>query len=377
MRRYRQLSQEERYRIAALGESRMPITEIARAIGRPACTVLRERRRNCSASDGAYRAAVAQSYATARRWRERIGFRHTPQQWEQVVELLEMYWSPEQISNELRLQGSFRISHQTIYNFIDNDKRDGGTLFKNLRCSSKLRRKRHNSSDSRGILPGKRHISERPPIVETRRELGHWEADTVMGSDLHHGLLTMVERKSGLAIIKKLESRTAAAVTQAALSVLQEHKATFSTITFDNGTEFHGYKLLEERFPVKCYFATPYHSWERGSNENLNGLIRQYFPKGASMRYVVQTDCDRVAARLNTRPRKRHGYLTPQYVYDHDERHCTSTLNLRRLPPTDHLPLTKRREVVSWFSSGRLHSPGPFHRPMPSPQFECDRSERL
>jgi len=328
MRRYRQLSQEERYRIAALGESRMPIAAIARAVGRPACTVLRERRRNCSASDGAYRAAVAQSYATARRWRERVGFRHTPQQWEQVVELLEMYWSPEQISNELKLWGSFRISHQTIYNFIDNDKRDGGTLFKNLRCSSKLRRKQHNSSDSRGILPGKRHISERPAIVETRSELGHWEADTVIGSDLHHGLLTMVERKSGLAIIKKLQSRTAAAVTQAALSVLEEHKATFSTITFDNGTEFHGYKVLEERFPVKCYFATPYHSWERGSNENLNGLIRQYFPKGASMRYVSQADCDRVSVRLNTRPRKRHGYLTPQYVYDHDEWRCTSTLNL-------------------------------------------------
>src|SRR5271157_2581086 len=130
MRRYRQLSQEERYSIAALGESRKTNSEIARSIGRPACTVLRERRRNCSNSDGAYRAAVAQSYSTARRWRERIGFRHTPQQWEQVVELLEIDLSPEQISNTLRPQVSFRISHQTIYRFIHNDKRDGGTLFK-------------------------------------------------------------------------------------------------------------------------------------------------------------------------------------------------------------------------------------------------------
>jgi IS30 family transposase len=328
VRRYRQLSQEERYSIAALGESHKTNAEIARSIGRPACTVQRERRRNSCNSDGAYRAAVAQSYSTARRWRERIGFRHTPQQWEHVVGLLEQDWSPEQISNTLRLAGSVEISHQTIYKFVHNDKRDGGTLFKHLRCSPKLRRKRHNSSDSRGILPGKRHISERPAVVETRTQLGHWEADTVMGSDLHHGLLTMVERKSGLAVIKKLESRTTAAVTRAALSVLEEHKA--STITFDNGTEFHGYKLLEERFPVKCYFATPYHSWERGSNENLNGLIRQYFPKGTSMRSVTQADCNKAAVKLNSRPRKRHCFQTPQYVYDHDAKKCTSTLNLSR-----------------------------------------------
>jgi transposase, IS30 family len=331
MRRYQQLSQEERYIIAALRQSGKTDAEIARSMGRPPCTVLRERRRNCCNSDGAYRAAVAQSYSTARRWRERIGFRHTPQQWEHVVSLLEQDWSPEQISNTLRLDGSLEISHQTIYKFIHNDKRDGGTLFKHLRCSPKLRRKRHNSSDSRGILPGKRHISERPAVVETRTQLGHWEGDTVMGSDLHHGLLTLVERKSGLAVIKKLESRTTADVTRAALSALKEHKDSFSTITFDNGTEFHGYKLLEERFPLKCYFASPYHSWERGSNENLNGLIRQYFPKGTSMRDVTQADCDRVAFKLNSRPRKRHRFLTPQYVYDHDQQNCTSTLNLGSL----------------------------------------------
>ena len=125
MRRYRQLSQEERYSIAALGESRKTNSEIARSIGRPACTVLRERRRNRCNSDGAYRAAVAQSYSTARRWRERIGFRHTPKQWEQVVALLEQDWSPEQISNSLHLEGSVEISHQTIYKFVHNDKRDG------------------------------------------------------------------------------------------------------------------------------------------------------------------------------------------------------------------------------------------------------------
>jgi IS30 family transposase len=119
-----------------------------------------------------------------------------------------------------------------------------------------------------------------------------------------------------LAIIKKLESRTAAEVNRAAAEAIKEHEGHFQTLTLDNGTEFHGYKELEERFPVKCYFATPYHSWERGSNENLNGLIRQYLPKGVCMREVTQSYCDAIKLRLNSRPRKRYAYRTPQAVYD-------------------------------------------------------------
>jgi IS30 family transposase len=156
--------------------------------------------------------------------------------------------------------------------------------------------------------------------VETRLQLGHWEGDTVIGTDLHHCILTLVERKSGFAIIKKLSSRTTASVTLAALDAIAEHRANFKTITFDNGTEFHDYKVLEHHFPLKCYFATPYHSWERGSNENLNGLIRQYIPKRASMCAVTQAYCDAIAHRLNTRPRKRHGYHTPLEVYDSHSR---------------------------------------------------------
>jgi len=137
----------------------------------------------------------------------------------------------------------------------------------------------------------------------------------VIGSDRHHCILTLVERKSGFAIIKKLESRTTASVNQAALDAIKEHQARFKTITFDNGTEFHGYAEIERHFPLKCYFATPYHSWERGTNENLNGLIRQYIPKKVSMSTVTQAYCDAIAARLNFRPRKRHGYKSPQEVY--------------------------------------------------------------
>ena len=180
---------------------------------------------------------------------------------------------------------------------------------------SKKFRKRYNSKDSRGILSGKRHISERPIEAEKRLQVGHWEGDTVMGSDKHACVLTMVDRLSGYAIIKKLKARTSAQATQAAACAISEQDGKISTITFDNGTEFHGYAQLERAFPVTCYFATPYHSWERGSNENLNGLIRQYLPKGTCLKRLTQKECDYIAHELNTRPRKRHGFKTPSEIY--------------------------------------------------------------
>ena len=338
MRRYQQLSLHERYSISDAGERRKSLREMARTISRSASTVLRERARNSCTSDGHYRAEIAESYATARRKRERRGFRHTPEQWQQVVALLKEKWSPEQIAGRLRLEGQFTISHETIYQYIWADKKRGGTLFKNLRCSPKKRRKRYNTRDSRGILPGKRHISERPPEVETRQSFGHWEGDTLMGRDLHHCALTMVERKTGLGLINKMESRQARSVTKAAAATVRSRVQEFKTITFDNGTEFHGYKALEKRFPLKCYFATPYHSWERGSNENFNGLVRQYIPKGVSMRNLTQADCKAIAFKLNNRPRKRFGYRTPLEIYQMElAKRCTSTLNLSaRLPHLRH-----------------------------------------
>lgn len=169
------------------------------------------------------------------------------------------------------------------------------------------------------MLPGKRHISQRPAEVESRETLGHWEGDTVVGSDRYHCVLTLVERKTGYTIIKKMPNRTAKSVVTVALHAIAQHRRTFKTLTLDNGTEFHGYEELEQRFPIICYFATPYHSWERGSNENLNGLFRQYVPRGTSMKSLTQTDCDQIANQLNSRPRKRLGFKTPNEVYfDHD-----------------------------------------------------------
>jgi transposase, IS30 family len=312
---YQHLSQEERYRIAALSKSRYSLSAIARDLGRPKSTISREFGRNRSTHDNVYRAEVAHGYATARRRRERRGPHFSAEQWALVLKMLEHKFSPEQISNTIRMYCDFSISYETIYKYILFDKRKGGCIYKNLRIMPKRRRKRYNSYDSRGILRGKRSISDRPQNVESRQEIGHWEGDTVIGKDRHHCIVTLVERATGFLIIKKVPARTASEVTKACISAITEHKQSFISITFDNGTEFHSYKEIEAAHQITCYFAAPYHSWERGTNENTNGLIRQYIPKRTCMRHLTQKDCDRIAYSLNTRPRKRYGYKTPEQLY--------------------------------------------------------------
>jgi transposase, IS30 family len=312
---YHQLSLEERYTISSSLRNYDSQADLARAMGRSPSTISRELRRN-QRPTGAYAASVAHSYSVARRRRTRRGSQFSEADWDLVVAFLKLKWSPEQIANWLEINGLLSISHETIYRYILKDKHRGGRLYLNLRHVPKRRRKRYGTKDSRGVLTGKRHISTRPQSIESRQEFGHWEADTVMGSDKHHCLLTLVERKTGMTIIMKLMSRTTAEVNQALLDVLAQHHPDFKSITFDNGTEFHDYKAIEVIYPsLVCYFATPYHSWERGSNENLNGLIRQYIPKGLNMDWVNQAYCNCLAKELNSRPRKRHLYRTPEEVY--------------------------------------------------------------
>jgi IS30 family transposase len=312
---YHQLTQEERYRITAHKMAGCTQAEIARLLQRHPSTISRELRRNVTTHDGGYRAEKAHSYATARRRRSRRGAQFTAEQMARVAQLLRRKWSAEQISGALAESGELAISHETIYRRIRWDKLAGGSLWRHTRIMSNQRRKRYRGPDSRGVLPGKRHISERPGEVELRQRIGHWEGDTVMGSDLRHCVLTLVERKSGFAIIKKLKARNKEEVIKAASRAIRSHCRKFKTLTLDNGTEFHDYEVLEKRFPVKVYFATPYHSWERGSNENFNGLLRQYLPKGMCMRAVTQAQCDTIADDLNNRPRKRLGFRTPANLY--------------------------------------------------------------
>lgn len=315
MKTYHQLTQEERYRIAAYRMCGTSQSEIARLLQRHPSTIGRELRRNATNHDGDYRAEKAHSYATARRRRCRRQARFSATEMARVARLLRRRFSAEQISGLWKKTGALSISHETIYRHIRWDRKAGGDLWKFTRIMSKFGRKRYRSHDSRGILTGKRPIGDRPVEVELRKRIGHWEGDTVMGSDMRHCVLTLVERKTGYAIIKKLKVRQRHEVTRAATRAIRSHCRKFKTITLDNGTEFHDYARLEQRFPLKIYFATPYHSWERGTNENFNGLLRQYLPKGSCMSAVTQARCNQIADDLNNRPRKRHGFSTPAELY--------------------------------------------------------------
>lgn len=312
---YHQLTQDERYALAGLSYAGYSQAEIARSLGRHRSTIAREFRRNRTAHDGKYRAEKAHSYAVARRRRCRRRAHFSAAEMASVAHFLRRKWSPEQIAGVLRKRGTLRISHETIYRRIRWDKRTGGDLWRHTRIMSKFGRKRYRSLDFRGVLPGKRSIFERPPEVERRQTIGHWEGDTVMGRDMRHCVLTLVERKTGYAILKKLTARNARQVTRAATRAIRQHCRNFKTLTCDNGTEFHDYAALEQQFPVKVYFATPYHSWERGSNENLNGLLRQYLPRGTCFRSLTQSRCNQIADDLNRRPRKRHDFDTPAQRY--------------------------------------------------------------
>jgi len=312
---YHQITSEERYTISALLREGLNQSEIASHLGRHPSTISRELHRNSARHDGAYRAqkAIERTNGRRRRSRQRSHFRDS--EWRLVEKHLALQWSPEQISGRLKLEGRLDISHETIYLHVWRDKANGGSLYKHLRGSRKLRRKRHNSRQSRGRLLGKRHISDRPSWIDKRRSVGHWEIDTVMGGGSKDCLVTLVERKTGYALVGKLPDRSKGNLNKRLKKLIEHNPDRFRTITADNGTEFHGYESVEASSDVKFYFATPYHSWERGSNENFNGLLRQYVPKRVSQKHLTQYDCNRLAKKLNTRPRKRLGYKTPEECF--------------------------------------------------------------
>ena len=313
--RYHQLTSEERYALSTLRKQGYNQSQIAQALGRHRSTISRELQRN-SRGDGGYRPSTADDFTRGRRSRSRRNWQFTERDWALVCAKLQEYWSPEQISGRLRRKGVLRISHETIYRYIWNDMLCGGSLYLLLRGARKRRRKRYGAYDSRGRLAGKRHISERPAAAENRSRIGHLEGDTMIGGADKHCVLTLVDRKTGYLFIGKLKERTVAAASVSTISIIRKARRPVHTITLDNGTEFHGYKKIEASTRALVYFATPHHSWERGTNENTNGLIRQYLPKRKTMRHVTQQDCDRIAEHLNNRPRKRHGFLTPAELYE-------------------------------------------------------------
>lgn len=310
-----QITLEERYAMWALKKQKLSIRAIARALGRAPSTISRELKRNRRPS-GRYSPDVAHQYMVARRRRSRRNTHFSADEWILVEHLVALDWSPEQVAGWLKLHGILSISHETIYLKVWHDKQRGGELWRHLRQANKKRRKRYGAYDSRGRLAGKRHISERPAEVEGRMVPGHWEIDSIMGNDHgRHSALTVVERKTGFLQMGKLVHHCAAEASAKTIELIERQPVRFKTITADNGTEFHSYKQIEAATGVEFYFATPHRSWERGTNENTNGLIRQYLPKRTSMADVTQADLDAIAHKLNTRPRKRLGFRTPEECY--------------------------------------------------------------
>ncbi|MBB5352686.1 IS30 family transposase [Haloferula luteola] len=291
------------------------VEEIARRLGRHRSTIYWELKRNASAHDGGYRAIHACWKASGRQKRSRRNMRYGPGDFEPVEELLREDLSPEQVVGRMRLERRGTMSHETIYKWIWLDRRHGGTLWRHLRGARKQRRKRYGRNDSRVRLAGKRMIGKPPAVVERRSRIGDWEIDTVHGKG-KAGVVTIVERRSGLVRIGKLERISMAQTGSRTVKLLSGEQNPVRTITADNGCEFHNDKRVEKSLGTTIDFATPHHSWERGTNENTNGLIRQYLPKGEDLAGLTQRECTKIAEKMNKRPRKRLKFRTPNEIYD-------------------------------------------------------------
>ncbi len=311
MRTYKQLTQSERYQIYALKRNGHSQQEIADTIGVHKSTISRELHRN--RGQRGYRPQQAHCKALARR-RQKLKRRIQPSTWRLVEEKLQEDWSPEQVSGWLERNRDIAISHEWIYQYILADKKAGGDLHKHLRCQ-KPYRKRCGQYARRGKLPHRVSIEERPAIVDTRERLGDWEVDTMIGKGHRGALVTLTERKSRLALIHRVKHRRAEEVAQAILRLLDSLSQSVHTITSDNGKEFAQHETIAEALQADFYFAHPYSSWERGANENMNGLIRQYFPKDTDFTTTADEEIAQVMKKLNHRPRKCLDYQTPLEVF--------------------------------------------------------------
>ena len=306
---YAQLTREQRYQIKALLDTDVPQGKIAETIGVCPSTISRELKRN--RGKRGYRPHQAHKKAVARKAKKslpRIG----AEIWSLVEKELREDWSPEQVSGRLKESEIF-VSHERIYQYVYANKRAGGTLWKHLRCPKKYR-KRAGGRDRRGKIVNRRSIEERPAIVDERSRIGDWEADLIVGKN-HQGVaLTLTERNSRFTLLRIFPSKHADPITQGIVELLK-WDARVRTITFDNGKEFAGHQEVASALGVDCYFAHPYSSWERGTNENTNGLIRQYLPKSRNLKEVSMEEEIMIMDKLNLRPRKCLDFKTPYEVF--------------------------------------------------------------
>ncbi|BDX21832.1 IS30 family transposase [Polynucleobacter sp. TUM22923] len=268
---YQHLSQEERYQIYILMKDGKTQSQIAQLMNRHKSTIGRELSRNTGGRG--YRPRQACLLAEERSLGSRNATQITPADWDQTVEYLQDQWSPEQIADVVG------ISHETIYRHVYADKAAGGTLYQQLRCQKKRKKRYASGRDRRGQIVGRRPISERPEHIEARSQVGHWEGDTVIGAAHKQAIVTLVERKSGYAVLAKVPNKTSTLVGNAIIEGLAPYQAKVKTLTYDNGKEFAEHARIDTALQSTTYFADPFASWQRGSNENFNGLLRQYIPK--------------------------------------------------------------------------------------------------
>lgn len=313
MKTYKQLTRYQRYHIRIYLKVGYSHSRIAKLIRVHKSTVSREIRRN---KDGCrYNPQKAHLKALKRRQTAAKYVKMRSELTCRIEQLIRHDFSPEQISGYLKLSENIRISHESIYRHIWADKQKGGQLYRHLRCGRRKYRKRYGSNQRRGRIVGAVSIDDRPKIVEAKSRIGDWEIDTMTGKQRKGALLTIVERKSKFTVIQKLPDRQAQGVSNAVLKLLRPLKDKVLTITADNGKEFAKHERIARLLEAEVYFAHPYHAWERGLNENTNGLLRQYFPKGTDFTKIKDDLVTTAMRRLNMRPRKTLKFKTPSEVF--------------------------------------------------------------
>ncbi|WP_086479564.1 IS30 family transposase [Oceanospirillum sanctuarii] len=310
---YIHLTENERYQIYSLKKAGLNQKEIAEHIGRSFSTLSRELGRNKGFRG--YRPKQAHKLAEERKKKAYKATKVTPRILICIEVLIRQELSPQQVADYLAKYAGVELHHETIYQIIYQDKAQGGDLYQHLRVVLKPYRKRYGRYDHRGKIKNRVCIEKRPLIVDERSRIGDWEGDTVIGGGRKGALLTLVERKALYTIIVRLNSKHAGDLAQAAVDAMTPLKDKVHTITFDNGMEFSGHETIAKELNAEIYFAHPYSSWERGINENTNGLIREHFPKGTDFNQVTDDDVQRVMDRLNNSPRKTRGCQSPNELF--------------------------------------------------------------
>ena len=305
--KYNHLSQNERYQIFALMKAGLNQTQVALTLGRSKSTISREIQRNSGLKG--YRPKQASLKSEVRALGSRNAKKVSVDTLKSAFDLVRQEWSPEQIA------GTMNISHETVYRHVYADKECGGKLFMHLRSQKKRRKRYASGRQRRGQIPNRRSIHERPAVVDLRLEVGHWEGDTVIGARHKQAIVTLVERKSGYAKLFKVKNKTAELVSAAMIKSLKPFDGLVDTITLDNGKEFADHQRVDLELGSTIYFADPFASWQRGTNENFNGLLRQYIPKDRPLSTVTQEELKMIENKLNHRPRKRLGFRTPHEVF--------------------------------------------------------------